>query len=62
MGTKFKLEIQIGNAAMREPFHVAHALGRVAVRLGDASEGVIRDENGNKVGTWSATWPESEES
>lgn len=60
---KFELEIALGNAAMQTSADVARALERIASRLrniADDEGASIRDENGNKVGTWSATWPETE--
>lgn len=50
----FKLSIELGNAAMQTPEDVAHALHEVIVALDvGRTEGKIRDENGNTVGTWS---------
>jgi hypothetical protein len=50
----FKLEIELGNAEMHEPWHVAEALRKVAAQLddetGDFPDGLIRDTNGNTVG------------
>jgi hypothetical protein len=61
---KFTLEITLGNDAMRDVDHVARALRLLAADIraedGPGDSGTIRDVNGNKVGTWSATWPEIE--
>lgn len=57
---KFKLEIELGNAAMLTAENVAGALNRVSYEL-DTSEtpgglsGNIRDINGNTVGSWKFT-------
>ncbi len=60
----FKLEIELGNEAMQSPGEVALALTEVVRRLaspsiadcfgdgGAGTEGVIRAENGNRVGSW----------
>ncbi len=59
----FTIKINLGNAEMCESEHVAAAIEAVAVRVRDrdpvaaAAEGrecsgVIRDVNGNSVGTW----------
>lgn len=50
---KFKLEIEMGNAAMLTADDIEGALGRV--QLGDpkiGEQGKIRDLNGNPVGSW----------
>jgi hypothetical protein len=63
MPDKFKLEIELGNAAMQTPEDVADALRRVADTLagvgfvagaGGFGRGSqrIRDLNGNTVGDW----------
>lgn len=50
---KFTLNIQMGNAAMEEPDHVADALRMVALKLENGhKDGFIYDLNGNKVGTF----------
>lgn len=49
----FRLALELGNDAMREPEHVADALEQVAERLREgATSGRVRDENGNTVGRW----------
>lgn len=53
----FKLDVELGNAAMRSPAHLANALKRVSdrIRLHEIHEGEsgkIRDINGNTVGSW----------
>jgi hypothetical protein len=49
----FKLEIQLGNAAMRSSEDVAAALRAVSEKVdaGDTA-GIVRDANGNTVGRW----------
>lgn len=60
----FVLRIDLGADAMQAPAHVAGALRQIADDLthgwgaGAASDGSIRDENGNTVGRWAAEWPE----
>ena len=55
----FNLTIKFGNAAMDEPRDVAKALTDLAADLqrngfiGVGEFALIRDVNGNKVGTWS---------
>ena len=54
---KFTLEIELGNDAMQSPYDVAKALQVIAEDLrrngfADEGTGVIRDANGNRVGTW----------
>jgi len=54
---KFTLEIELGNDAMSSPRDVSKALEEIARDLRrngfcDEGGGVIRDVNGNKVGTW----------
>lgn len=52
---KFVLEIELGNAAMRIPSHVAKALEAIAERLRDNgfhTASKIRDINGNTVGKY----------
>lgn len=53
MAGTFELGIELGNAAMQEPEHVAAALRSVAQQLEDHARtgpGRIRDVNGNTVG------------
>ena len=56
----FKLQIELGNAAMLTAENVAGALNRVSYEL-DTSEapgslsGNVRDHNGNTVGSWEFT-------
>lgn len=55
--TTFTLSIELGNAAMAEPYDLAMALRRCADHIeaygfqGDV-EGRVRDVNGNTVGRW----------
>ena len=55
---RFTLEIELGNEAMRKDDHIREALHRVAYKARmsefpeDGDEGVIADENGNTVGSW----------
>lgn len=60
---KFKMEIELGNAAMLTPADVSEALREAAKKLdgvepaliGGGLTGAIRDINGNTVGTWKFT-------
>lgn len=64
---KFKLEIELGNDAMKTARHLNAAIRKVASSVlaheDDDEEGfkdkvigsVILDENGNKVGRWEIT-------
>lgn len=54
MTPTFRLEIKLGNDAMKDRVDVAVALHRVARRLesGSDDEGMIPDENDNHVGSW----------
>lgn len=63
---KFKLEIELGNDAMRKAGEVGDAIERAMARratdrfkVGD--EGRIMDVNGNKVGSWVVVSDEEEE-
>jgi hypothetical protein len=62
--SKFTLEVELGNAAMRTAADVARALRQAAERvekyLGSPVNMVIKDDNGNKVGTWRIELPEEE--
>lgn len=62
--SKFTLSIDLGNQAMRTPADVARALRQAAERvekyLGSPVNMVIKDDNGNKVGTWRIELPEEE--
>lgn len=53
---EFKLNIELGNAAMDTAGDVARALEAVAHKLRHEDcidcTGSIRDENGNRVGSW----------
>lgn len=57
---KFKLNVELGNAAMETTKDVARALLTLAKMLdakGDVKvrrpeDGTVRDLNGNRVGTW----------
>lgn len=54
----FKLEIELGNDAMKTAFHVSTALVQVANKLrklrstAPGTEAKIMDDNGNSVGRW----------
>jgi hypothetical protein len=50
---KFRLEIDLGNAGMRNERHLAEAVAGVATKLewGETT-GLIRDVNGNTVGRY----------
>ena len=52
----FTLKIRLGNAAMQAQDDVATALKHLAVKMGgrgaDDDDGVIMDDNGNRVGEW----------
>lgn len=50
----FKLEIQMGNDAMRDERDIASALIRLSDTLvqGESRGGGVRDANGNGVGAW----------
>lgn len=51
---EFTLKINLGNDAMQTPEDIAEALETIAARLrAGKEEGTIRDENGNRVGSWS---------
>lgn len=54
VGMIFRLEIAIGNEDMRSAHDIALALREVAAQIapGNAA-GLIRDVNGNRVGSWS---------
>ena len=55
MAMKFVLEIKMGNDAMQWPRDVAEAIAGALPKIADpgaVSEGSIRDENGNTVGSW----------
>ena len=51
---KFRLAIELDHDAMRTAANVASALARTAddILAGGLVAGVIRDANGNTVGTW----------
>ena len=49
---QFALKIELGSNAMRFREEVAAALSRVAEELIDKDEGIVRDRNGNTVGTY----------
>lgn len=50
----FKLTIELGNEAMQTPEDVASALQDIAERLGygDNAASIVRDVNGNTVGSY----------
>lgn len=55
--TKFVLEIELGNDAMKLPAHVAEAVAAIAKQVPHVAPlkgGTvkIKDANGNTVGTW----------
>lgn len=51
---RFNLTIEMGNAAMLDPYDVSGALGRVAEMMRTGGwEGSIYDDNGNTVGSYS---------
>lgn len=64
---KFRIDIKLGNDAMRSERHVAALLKQLASKLnngairlqdddrGDYPSGALRDVNGNKVGNWEVT-------
>jgi hypothetical protein len=59
MSGNFKLAINLGEDAMKDPAHVAEALREVATHIeemipvGSVSEKKnIMDDNGNTVGSW----------
>lgn len=59
MHDTFILNIELGNAAMSTPADVSRALSNVAVQIDlDETEGKVRDENGNTVGSWSVSYPQ----
>ena len=50
---EFTFKITLGNDAMQTFEDVAQALERVVARLRSGKEdGTIRDDNGNRVGSW----------
>ena len=50
---KFTLEITLGNEAMQTPEDIADALRKAASHVqGGYGNGVIRDVNGNSVGSY----------
>jgi hypothetical protein len=61
MSGTFRLEIKLGNDAMQTPGDVSNALRDAAIKLGSFGDwngddsGIIRDLNGNTVGTWEVT-------
>lgn len=59
-GPGFAVQIELGNEAMLDRDDVSRALGDVAdaIRGGCGPEGVVRDENGNRVGRWVLQLPE----
>lgn len=63
---EFKLNIELGNAAMQTPQDVAAALRKVADKVdtfvpGEGCFLPVVDLNGNSVGSFIATFPETEE-
>jgi hypothetical protein len=66
----FIIRLNLGNAAMRTPGDVANALRRTADSLdrmdrytmGRQTDGLIKDINGNTVGSWGVrAWPDEED-
>jgi hypothetical protein len=59
----FQMTIEIGNDAMQDGEDIARAIRSVAARVAMVptidddveAEGIIRDDNGNKVGEWSVS-------
>jgi len=56
---RFTLDITLGNEAMQTAEDIATALAKLGEQLATfdesnwpGTEGIIRDENGNTVGTW----------
>lgn len=61
MNNKYIVEIELGNEAMREPWHIAQALYALADGLIESDTLTtrnIRDYNGNTVGYGSIKHPE----
>lgn len=63
---KFKLEIELGNDAMRKAWEVGDAVESAMSRrtidlLNVGDKGRIADINGNKVGSWVVEGDEEEE-
>jgi predicted metal-dependent TIM-barrel fold hydrolase len=58
---RFALTIKLGNDGMSSPYDVARALDELASDLkrngliGVGEVGIIRDVNGNRVGSWEVT-------
>lgn len=52
----FTVQVELGNDAMLKATDVARALRELSNRLSEATspqgEGVVRDDNGNRVGRW----------
>lgn len=53
----FKLEVELGNDAMKSPAHVANKLMELSRRvrgakLQDGEGAKVMDDNGNSVGRW----------
>jgi hypothetical protein len=59
---RFALTIELGNAAMRNETHVAAALLRELGAIAAGEErGIIRDLNGNTVGSWTVDYPPADD-
>ena len=59
----FILKITQGNAAMQDKQDVIAALKKVISRLNDGLDsGIMRDINGNRVGSWSYDFEENNDS
>jgi hypothetical protein len=64
---KFKLQIELGNAEMRTSHHLSRALYEVLEKITAGNlvpkaereklpvDGIISDNNGNRVGSWELT-------
>ena len=50
--SKFVLVINLGNEAMQTATDVMEALRTVAAQVEQAEGNSIKDDNGNKVGSW----------
>lgn len=62
IGGGFRLDVELGNDAMRSPEHVADVLRDVADRLSSPNtrRGNVRDVNGNTVGRYALELPAPE--
>lgn len=64
MQTEVTIKFDTGNAAFDDgngPAEAARILKGIAARLESGLDsGTVRDSNGNRIGTWSAEFPEPE--